>query len=288
MHEKKKQFVVLEDAKLIDLLTENLKGLSKSKIKSLLKYENVFVEENVETNANKTILKNSNICIYFEKRKLTKFNLKILYEDKDLIAIDKPSGLLSISSSKENEITAYKLVSDYEKEKNPKNKIFVVHRLDQDTSGVLLFSKNLKLRDFMQDNWNSIVKSREYICVVYGKTLLHGRFESYLTSDSFQKVYSTSNKKKGKFAITNYEMINYKNGFSLLKVLINTGRKNQIRVHLSEAGHTIVGDRKYGAKTNPINRLALHASELSLVDPRTKKILKIKSDVPQNILDLVK
>jgi len=132
-----------------------------------------------------------------------------------------------------------------------------------------------------------LVKVREYTCVVYGDTKDEERLFSYLTEDNFQKVYSTSNK-KGKLAITNYKKIKGNNNLSLLNVLIETGRKNQIRVQLSDIGHTIVGDKKYGAKTNPINRLALHASKIIFVDPRNKKTIEIESQIPNNILNLVK
>ena len=288
MNEKKKEIQVLQEDTLLNCLSQNLKDLSNKQIKSYIKHQMVEVDKKVITNSSTLIKKDSTIVIYFTKRLVPKINLEIIYEDEDLIAINKPSGLLSISNPKEKEQTAFRLVSDYIKVNNPKAKLFVVHRLDQDTSGVLLFSKNLKLKEKLQDNWDSLVKKREYTCAVIGKMPDNGRFETYLAMNHFQIVYSTSNKELGKLAITNYKTVTYKNHYSLLKVEIETGRRNQIRVHMSENGHPIAGDKKYGAKVNPIGRLALHASELDLIDPRNKKLLVLKSETPKEILNLVK
>lgn len=287
MKEKKKEVITESAQKLIDIISASLKDLSNKTIKNYIKHEMVEINGKVETNANKIIEKNSNVTIYFTKRKVPKIDLKILYEDEDLIAIDKPSGLLSISNSKEKELTAFRLVSDYIKTNNKNAKLFVIHRLDEHTSGVLLFSKNLSLKERLQKNWNDYVKLREYTCVVKGKMPSEGRIESYLTMNHFQIVHSTNNKNIGHLAITRYKLLKYKNTYSLLKVEIDTGRRNQIRVHLSEQGHPIVGDKKYGTKVNPIGRLALHASRLKLIDPRTNKILDIKSPVPESITNLV-
>lgn len=286
MYEKYKTFLADGNNSLVDELIKNISISSKKEIKNYIKHGMVYINNVAVTNSSLILNKNDEVKIYFTKRSIPKIELKILYEDRDLIAIDKPAGLLSISNAKEKEITAFRLVSDYIKKSNPKARLFVVHRLDEMTSGVLLFSKNLQLKEELQQRWNDLVKVREYYCVVKGKMPATGRMESYLTMNHFQIVHSTKDKVKGLLAITRYETVKYKNGYSLLRVEIDTGRRNQIRVHLSEMGHPIVGDKKYGSKVNPINRLALHASKLSLIDPRTKKILTIKSDIPSEIVDL--
>ncbi len=288
MNEKKKICKVDYESTLLKFLQSCLKDLSTKKIKSYIKYKMVEVNGKVITNSSKIVKKDDEVIIYFTKRNIPKYDLKILYEDKDLIAIDKPSGLLSISNSKEKEITAFRMVSDYVKSQNPKAKIFVIHRLDQFTSGILVFSKNLALKEKLQKNWNDLVSLREYVCVVSGKMNATGKFESYLTMNHFQIVHSTKNKELGKYALTKYKLLKFNGKYSLLKVNIETGRRNQIRVHLSENGHPIVGDKKYGSKEDPINRLALHASTLKILDPRTNQVLTIKSEVPQDILKLVK
>lgn len=287
MNEKKVEFEVQKEDTLLLILSNRFSDLSNKTIKNYIKHEMVLVDNKIVTNSNSIIKEKSRITVYFSKRKVPKIDLKILYEDKDLIAIDKPSGLLSISNNKEKDLTAFRLVSDYVKENNKNAKIFVVHRLDEHTSGVLIFSKNQKLKETMQKNWNNLVKLREYYCVVKGKMPKKETIKSYLTMNHFQIVHSTNNKEIGLLAITNYECIKYKNTYSLLRVWIDTGRRNQIRVHMSEKGHPIAGDKKYGSNINPIGRLALHASRLQLIDPRNNKLLDIKSEVPCDIMSLV-
>lgn len=282
---KEKIIDIDAEISLFDAVKKVLPGSSNKKIKSYFKYRMVEVNGEIVTNMNSIVKKGNVVKIFFSKRTIEKFDLSIIYEDDDLIAINKPAGLLSISNSKEKEITAYRMVSDYVKTNHKKAKIFVVHRLDQGTSGVLMFAKNEKIKDVLQRSWNDIVKKREYYAVVEGKMDRSGTIESYLAMNHFQKVYSTTNK-NGWYARTHYERVAHKNGYSLLKVDIDTGRRNQIRVHMSEAGHPVTGDKKYGAKKNPINRLALHASVLEFIDPRNGKLLSLKTSVPEEIRQL--
>ncbi len=285
---KEKTIIVVKEDKLIDILKDNVKDISTKKLKSFIKYKMVTVDGKVNTNASYLVHSGSKVVICFSKKVIVEYDLDIVYEDNDLIVINKPAGLLSISNSKEKEKTAFRLVSDYIKKSNKNAKLFVVHRLDQGTSGVLLFSKNLKLKEKLQKEWNSLVAKREYIAVVEGKMENFGTIESYLTMNHFQIVHSTKNKEIGNYAKTNFKLLKYKNRYSLLEVDIETGRRNQIRAHMSESGHPVVGDKKYGSRVNPINRLALHASKLYLKDPRTGKILKLESFVPEEIESLVK
>lgn len=287
MHEKKKTILASEEQTLLDIIKSSCKELSNKTIKNYIKHKMVEVNNKKETNCNKIINKNSVITIYFTLRRVPKIDLEIIYEDKDLIAINKPSGLLSISNKKEKEITAFRLVSDYIKRNNPKAKLFVVHRLDEQTSGILLFSKNLKLKELLQKNWNNLVLLREYYCVIAGHMEAKGIIKSYLTMNHNQIVYSTKNKELGHLAITKYERIKQNKAYSLLRVEIDTGKRNQIRVHMSEKNHPIVGDKKYGSVVNPIGRLALHASRLIIKDPRTNAIIELYSEVPKEILTLV-
>ena len=165
--------------------------------------------------------------------------------------------------------------------------IFVVHRLDQDTSGVLIFSKDKNIRDRMQDNWNTIVKKRGYQAIVDGKLKGNGTIKSFLTEDRNQFVHSTKSN-NGKEAITHYSTIKTNNNYTLLQVFIDTGRRNQIRVHLSEKGYPIAGDKKYKCKTNPIKRLCLHANILEFIHPVTKKLIHIESNIPKEMEKLLK
>lgn len=281
-------FITEKDMFVMDILKKKFPNASNKTLKQYIKFHAISINGKLCTNSNSFIRSGSKIYISFGKRDTEiisdRIDLKIIYEDDDLIAIDKPSGLLSISNSKEKIRTAFRLVSDYIKRKNPKAKLFVVHRLDEQTSGVLLFSKNLKLKEEMQNCWNDIVMLREYYCIVSGKTPVEAEIKSYLTTNHFQIVHSTNDKERGYLAITKYCRIAYKNGYSLLCVHIETGRRNQIRVHLSEQGYPIVGDRKYGSKDNKYNRLALHATRLILKDPRNNKILDLNSQLPSNLV----
>lgn len=284
---KEKIINVSEEGSLLRLLKENLEDLSLKKIKSFLKYKMVLVDGKVVSNGSIVLYPGSQVRVIFSRKVIDEGELDIIYEDKDMIAIDKPAGLLSISNNKEKELTAFRKVSDYIKRNHKSAKLFVVHRLDQGTSGVLLFAKNEKTKNVLQKNWNDIVKKREYTAVVEGKMDKSGTIESYLAMNHFQIVYSTKDRENGWYARTHYRLVKYKNNYSMLKVDIDTGRRNQIRVHMSESGHPVTGDKKYGAKKNPINRLALHAGKLHLIDPRNGKLLKLESNTPFEIEKLV-
>ena len=287
MKERRQTFTVNKEMSLLDSIYEFKKDLSKKSIKNLIKNKMVMVNNKIITNNSYMLNINDSIEICYEKRIIPKYDLDILYEDEYLIAINKPCGLLSISNDKEKDITAYRMVSDYVKSNNKKNYIFVIHRLDQDTSGILMFCKNEKIRDKMQENWNKIVKKRGYISIVDGKLSGNGTIHTFLMEDKRQFVYSSKNG-MGKEAITHYSVIKNNNNYSMLQVFIDTGRRNQIRVHLSERGYPIVGDKKYKCKTNPVKRLCLHANMLEFIHPVSKRIVSIKCDIPLDMKNLVK
>ena len=269
----------LNDITLLDSIYSFKKDLSKKTIKNYIKNEMVTVNNKTIINSSYLLKINDKIEIIYDKKKINnEYNLDIIYEDDYLIAINKPSGLLSISNDHEKEITAYRMVSDYVKRNNNKY-IFVVHRLDQDTSGILLFCKNQTIRDKMQDNWNTITKKRGYLAIVSGNISTNKTIKSYLYEDKQGFIHS-SKTNHGKYAITHYSVIKNKNNLTLLQVFIDTGRRNQIRVHLSEQGYPIVGDKKYGCKINPIKRLCLHANILEFIHPVTKKLIHLETDIP--------
>lgn len=211
--------------------------------------------------------------------------MNIIYEDKDLLVVEKESNVLTISSPKEHEHTLYHEVSTYVKKQFPKNKIFIVHRLDKDTSGLVIFSKNQAKKIELQNNWENV--KRSYYAIVEGKMPKEkGILKSYLAEDKTLRVYSTSNPRIGKLAITEYEVLNYSNNFTLLRINIKTGRKNQIRVQLSDINHPIVGDKKYGSKYNPIRRLLLHAY---LIDINSKdKCYHFETPYPKSFSQIIK
>lgn len=204
-----------------------------------------------------------------------KKKLNIIYEDKDIIVVDKEAKLLTIATEKERVRTLYHYVLEYEQNKHKSNRIFIVHRLDKDTSGLVLFAKSEKMKRLLQDNWNNY--KRYYQAVLEGKVKKDkDTIKSYITENKAFISYSTD-AKHGTEAITKYELVETKNNFSLVNIQILTGRKNQIRVHMSEMGNPISGDKKYGAKTNIYNRLALHANKLVIINPITKKEMVFES-----------
>lgn len=284
MNNKKEQINVVTKDTLINTILNYKSYLSKKKIKQYLKYNMVEVNNKIMTNANYMVSENDIITIYYERKIISENNLEILYEDEDIIAINKPSGLLSIANDKEKEITAFKMVREYVRNKNPKTFLFTIHRLDEYTSGVLMFAKNEKTKKLFQDNWNSIVKKRIYIAVVEGTITKDGTFHTFLKESKTGMVYSSSDK-TGKEAITEYKVLKNKNNLTLLEVNILTGRRNQIRVHLSENNTPIFGDKKYGSKQK--GRLMLHAKTLELIDPRTNKLLTITKDAPQEFYKMM-
>ena len=287
MKEKKQTIIVINKDTVLNTIYNFKKDLSKKTIKQYLKNNMIKVNKQTINHSNHIVSPNDTIEISYQKQFLPNYNLDIIYEDNYLIAINKPSGLLSISNDTEKNLTAYRLVSDYYKLSNKRNFIFVVHRLDQDTSGILLFSKDQKIRDNMQQNWNTITKKRGYLALIEGKIKQSGTFHSFLIENKLGFIHSTKSP-LGKEAITHYQLIKTNNNYSLAQVYLETGRRNQIRVHFSENHTPIVGDKKYHAKTNPIKRLCLHANILEFIHPITKKLIHLETALPDNINKLIK
>lgn len=269
---------VEETKELLLYLIENLK-IERKKAKAMLTNKSIYVNNKVITKYNYLLKNNDEIFIN------KKSDLKIIYEDNDIIVVEKPSGLLTISTNNEKEKTLYHLVSDYVKKNNKKNLIFVVHRLDKDTSGIVMFAKNEKIKKLYQNNWNKIVKRRKYYAIVEGIIKNDGVIESYLKEDRNYNVYSTKDK-SGKLAKTEYKVIKNNDNYTLLDINILTGRKNQIRVHMKDINHPIIGDKKYG--NNNFKRLGLHAYELELINPKNKKIMDFKIDLPLELKKVFK
>ena len=214
-----------------------------------------------------------------------KRKLKILYEDKFIIVIDKPSGLLTISTEKEKEKTLFHQVYEYLKQKNKNNKVFVVHRLDKDTSGIVIFAKDIQTKSFLQNNWDKF--KRNYVAVVEGHTQEKGILKNYLMETKTHLTYIVDDN-KGKLAITEYEKVLENDKYTLLSVNIKTGRKNQIRAQFANIGNPIVGDKKYGTKKNPIGRMALVANTIEFIHPKTNEKMTIDIDIPKCMLNLFK
>lgn len=265
------EYNVDEKIELLEFLYKKVNN-SKNNIKSFLKNGSVSVNDKVITKHNYLLNVNDKVVI-----KLFHTDLDILYEDNYLVIVNKRSGLLTVSTDKVKENTLYREVSNYIKKSNKNNKIFIVNRLDKDTSGIVVFAKNERVKEMLQSNWNDIVKVRKYVAVVEGVTLENGTIKSYLSENKEHMVYSS---KKGKLAVTKYERIKYNDKYSLLNIYLYTGRKNQIRVHMKDINHLVVGDKKYGSKISPVGRLMLHCEYIEFINPIDNKIIMITSNYP--------
>ena len=277
-----KEFKVYVETTLMDFLMYKMPDMPRTKIKSLLAHHQVAVGGVPVSQFNYPLVPEDVVTI--SKKSITRHerkDLPIIYEDEDIIAINKPSGLLSIASDKEKGRTAYRLISDYVAQFDKKNRIYVVHRLDEDTSGVLIFAKSNAVKEALQNHWQEIVETRAYYAIVEGKMeKSEDVLKDYLTENNLHLVYVTKDKQKGKLSITAYKTIAYKEPYSLLDVRLSSGRKNQIRVQLGHRGHYVVGDDKYGEPSDPIKRLGLHAYRLVLTNPLSGKRYELETPMP--------
>lgn len=279
------------DTTLLSFLIESMPQRKRTSIKELLKHNQVAVNNIPTTQFDTEIHPGDTIKVNLtrEFRLFYHRRIKLVYEDDDIIVINKGYGLLSMGTDRVKDGTAYSIVRDYIKWQDPRNKLFIVHRLDRDTSGLMMFAKNEQAKETMQHNWNNMVLNRKYLAVVEGKVEQEsGSVRSYLAETSQYEVYSTQNPDEGQLAVTRYRTLKCKNGYTLLEVELDTGRKNQIRVHMKDLGHPIAGDRKYGAKSSPIHRLALHAQTLRFVHPVTRREMNFETPIPTSFASMVK
>ena len=214
--------------------------------------------------------------------------LTVLHEDKDIIVVEKPCGLLTIGTDRDKVRTVHTILNEYVRKGDPRsrNRAYIVHRLDRETSGILILAKNEPAKMFLQEHWQETDK--RYLTVVYGLlTPKAGTISSYLTENSAFKVYSTPDPAQGKLSHTEYTVLKETKGFSLLEIRLLTGRKHQIRVHMSEKGHPVVGDKKYGKGNDSYGTLALHARSISFTHPVNGKRLTFETGVPDFFTRLV-
>lgn len=259
-----------ESTELLKFLYAELKSMPRGKVKSYLEHRQISVNGSVTTKFNFAIKPGDIVKVSMNEGAKETGGLQIIYEDEHLLAINKPAKLLSVATDGEKLRTAYALLRE-----NRRGELFVLHRLDRDTSGVLLFAKSARVRDMMQGDWNERIILREYLAICEGSfEKKRGRCDTLIAENSAHVMYSA---KEGKRAITDYEVVNERAGFSLVRVRLSTGRKNQIRVHMKELGNPVVGDKKYGSSSNPIGRLGLHAARLGFTHPVTGEEVVIQA-----------
>ncbi|MHA6480819.1 RluA family pseudouridine synthase [Paenibacillus sp. strain BS8-2] len=285
------QYTVKEPTELLLFLLHKQSKEGRNKLKAMLARGQVSVDGRVVKEYNCPLAPGQTVSISREKIVEAEplVGLSILHEDEDIIIILKQAGLLSISTGQDEEITAYRQLMAHVRSKDPKSRVFVVHRLDRDTSGVMMFAKSEKIQQSLQNSWQDAVKERTYVALVEGKVKKQeGTITSWLRESSTLKMYSSHRQDDGQHAVTHYKVLQSNSSFSLLEVQLETGRKNQIRVHMEDIGHPIVGDKKYGSKSKALPRLGLHARVLAFVHPKTEKLMRFETDIPKAFLGLLR
>ena len=282
--EREPSYTVSCETPLLPFLLDTLKGKSRNNVKSLLSRKLVTVDGKPTSQFDTPLTPGQVVTILsVSAPKNDTLPFPILFEDEHLIVVNKPAKLLSVATEKEKTRTAYHMVTDYVKSQHIDNRIFVLHRLDRDTSGVLMFAKDPETKELFQSRWNEIVTRRGYTALVEGVPRpAQNTIRSWLIETKTHMIFSGDPGPGAKEAITNYEVIKAGGGYALLDISIDTGRKNQIRVHMKEMGHPVAGDKVYGARTNPIGRLCLHASELSFIHPLTGKPTTFTAKTPRD------
>lgn len=275
-------FKVLADAILIDFIMEKMHGISRNRAKALISNRVVLVNNAITTHP-LTELKAGQVVQLDRSKHKKAFHsndIDIVYEDPYLLVVDKRPGLLSMSNNTRQQ-TVQTVLNRYLEKGGGRNTSHLVHRLDRDTSGLMVYAKDVQTQQSLIDGWQHLVTDRRYIALVEGELeSQRGRIQSWLTEDKRFITHSSPVDNGGKFAVTHYNVLESSNGYSLVECELETGRKNQIRVHMADLGHPVVGDHKYGSEIDPMRRLGLHAYMLCFTHPVTGKHLRFETPVP--------
>jgi 23S rRNA pseudouridine1911/1915/1917 synthase len=277
-------YAVTAPAELMEFLAAKMPDASRTKLKSLLSKRVVLVDNVITTQYNFPLKPGMKVQISRDKgTKEFKHNLlKIVYEDAYIIVIEKQPGLLSVGTDRQKERTAIHILSEYVRKGGHRgSRVYAVHRLDRDTSGIMMFAKDERTQHTLRENWHQMVTDRRYVAVVTGEMEKDaGTVVSWLT-DRTLYVHSSPTDDGGQRSVTHYRTIKRANGYSLVELSLETGRRNQIRVHMQELGHPLIGDGRYGMEdVNPIGRLALHAFKLCFIHPVTGKEMQFETPYP--------
>ncbi len=272
-------------AHLLTRLEELYPDSSKATLRSWIKEGRILINNAPAKRSDEEITDDAQITLASRPVRMP-HGLKILYQDRDFIAVEKPCGLLSVATNFETKKTVHAILKDHFRPK----RVHVVHRLDQDTSGVLVFALSEPMRDALKKIFEKHEIDRQYEAIIEGKLAEpRGRWESYLYEDANYHVHSTDDPTGGEHAVTLFERIALlPPRHTHLRLTLHTGKKNQIRVHCSDAGHPVAGDKKYGAQTDPANRVLLHARRLSFLHPITKKRISFESTLPESFTKILK
>ncbi len=280
--------MVKENCELMIFLMTKMSGISRTKVKNMLSNGLVWVDDEVVSQYNFMLQPGMQVRIgkKEEKRKFTSKWMRIVFEDKYIVVVEKREGI--VTNSPTDEVSIQRVLNNYFEFTRQRCRAHTVHRLDKHTSGLLIFAKDKKISFMFEKNWKDIISDRRYVAVVEGfMEKEYGTVESYLKDNRMFVSYSSDTDDGGKHAITHYKTLKRKPDFSLVELRLETGRKNQIRVHMHDLKHPIVGDEKYGSTSDPIKRVALHAYKLSFTHPMTNEELSFETPIPTNFMQLL-
>ena len=275
-------FKVVESVQLIAFIMEKMHGMSRNRAKALITNRVVLVNNAITTHPLAELKAGDVVQLDRSKHKKS-FHCKeldIVFEDPYLFIIDKHPGLLSMSNNSRQQ-TVQTVLNRYLEKGGGRNTSHLVHRLDRDTSGLMVYAKDVQTQQSLINSWQQLVTDRRYLALVEGELeQSRGRIQSWLTEDKKFVTHSSPVDNGGKYAVTHYNVLASSNGYSLVECELETGRKNQIRVHMADLGHPVVGDRKYGSAEDPMRRLGLHAYMLCFTHPVTGKHMRFETPVP--------
>ncbi len=294
MHKTKQETVlhVRETTTLMPFLLSKMGGMSRTSVKNMLSRRVVRVNGRIETRPDTPLTTGNEVTIMPERgtHTLSHPKLRIVYEDDHIIVVEKREGLLTVAAHPgSSETTALSILKDYVKKADKRNGVFVVHRLDRETSGLLVFAKSRELQEYMRIYWRQLVTERTYVAIVEGEMPEpEGTIRTWLSEDpKSTMVYSSPVDDGGKESVTHYKRLRTNGRYSLLELHLETGRTNQIRVHMASVGHPVISDRKYGSgQKPPIDRLGLHARVLAFIHPATEQTVRFETPVPRDFLQV--
>ncbi|MCR5779676.1 MAG: RluA family pseudouridine synthase [Bacteroidaceae bacterium] len=285
---KYNEYTVREETTLLEFIIK-MTSVSRNRAKDILSGHGITVDRRNTTRYDEPLRPGQIVRISKHKRSNQLLNryVKIVYEDKDLVVIEKSEGILSMPATAK-QYSAKQVLDEYFAKRHFKCTAHTVHRLDRETSGLMMYAKNREIAQILEDNWHDIVFDRRYVAVVSGKLEKEGgTIESWLKDNKAYITYSSpEDPGGGKFAITHYHTLKTTDRFSLVELKLETGRKNQIRVHMQDIGHPVLGDQKYGNGFDPIGRLCLHAYRLNFYHPRTGEVMDFETPFPKEFMKL--
>ncbi|MCO6499740.1 MAG: RluA family pseudouridine synthase [Vicingus serpentipes] len=278
-----------EETTLLPFLIIAIKDKTRNKIKSLLTHKQITVNGKITSLHSTPLKKGDEVSVSWDRpfKKISYQGLSVVFEDEDIIVINKRSGFLSIGSKKERKQTVYQVLTSHIQQENPTARLFVVHRLDREASGLMVFAKNKAAQVELEDTWAKTLQQRKYLIITEGTIEKdEDTISSFLVESKALIMHSSPNPKNGKKAITHYKVIKKNEFYTMLEAWQETERKNQVRVHLQSIGHPVLGDKKYGSNENPISRTALHAIKLVFQHPATHKEVTFETKVPEDFLKI--